>query len=248
MVAHGEEFLNTTFHHKVPSEPKASGASDSDLLDETQIPAAVSFVKQSGAYVVPNLSAFVGIARQWGKPAEVVRLLEDAETGNLRPELIRYWADSDYAKRPGSLNREVVFLRKFTRALSDAGVPLITGTDSPTIPGLFPGKSEHCDIEELVTAGLTRFEALSAATRIPGEFIHQFVAGAPKSGTVTSGSRADLLLLRDNPLKTSKASTQIEGVMIGGRWYGKQLLSQRLATQRQVFEKAYQRMRRAQAR
>ncbi len=248
MVAHGEEFLYTTFRHQVPLGLGDGGASSSTGLDEAQIPAAVSFVKKSGAYVIPNLSAFVGIARQWGKPAEVVRLLEDAETGNLRPELIRHWADSSYAKRPGSLDREVVFLRKFTKALSDAGVPLITGTDSPTIPGLFPGKSEHADIEELVTAGLTRFEALSAASRIPGEFIHQFVAGAPKSGTVTSGSRADLLLLRDNPFKTSKALNQIEGVMIGGRWYAKQLLSQRLAAQKQVFEKAHHLMRQAQMR
>src|SRR5260370_1388439 len=42
MVAHGEEFLYTTFRHQV-----AGSASDSPGLDETEIPAAVSFVKKS---------------------------------------------------------------------------------------------------------------------------------------------------------------------------------------------------------
>lgn len=248
MVAHGEEFLYTTFRHQISAGPGDGGVSDSAGLDEMEIPAAVSFVKKSGAYITPNLSAFVAIARQWGKPAEVVRMLKDAETRNLRPELIRHWADSRYAKRSGSLDREVVFLRKLIKALSDGGVPLMTGTDSPAIPGLFPGKSEHADIEELVTAGLTRFEALSAATRVPGEFIQQFVAGAPKSGTVTAGSRADLLLLRDDPLKSGNALNQIEGVMVGGRWYPKQLLSQRLAAQKQLYERAHRLMHQAQTR
>ena len=49
--------------------------------------------------------------------------------------------------------------------MSDAGVPLITGTDAPTIPGLVPGFSLHEDLDALEQAGLSRYQVLAAATR-----------------------------------------------------------------------------------
>lgn len=50
-------------------------------------------------------------------------------------------------------------------AMADAGVPLVAGTDAPTIPGLVPGFSLLEDIQVLIEAGLTPYQALSTATR-----------------------------------------------------------------------------------
>ena len=223
MVAHGEEFIYSAFW---------------DKLDEAQVPEVVAWTKASGAYVIPNLSAFNAIARQWGKPAEVREFLRQKTAHDLREDLLLDWLRSRYAKRQGSLSKEAAFLKKLTRALSDAAVPLMTGTDSPVIPGMFPGASEWVDIQLLIDAGLSRFQALSAATRIPGVFIHANVAGAPRFGTVAVGNRADLLLVRGNPLQDISALTRIEGVMLAGRWYPRSVLEEHRKALRARFEQA----------
>src|SRR3546814_8155755 len=62
--------------------------------------------------------------------------------------------------------------------MADAGVPLITGGDAPSIPGQVPGFALHEEIDAMLGAGLTPWQALSAATRTPGEFIAKTVPGA----------------------------------------------------------------------
>jgi imidazolonepropionase-like amidohydrolase len=223
LVAHAEEYLNTTFR---------------DGLDERRIPAAVAFTRRSGAYVAPTLSTYAAIARQWGKPNALREILAGPETAWLRPETIRDWMEGFYAKRTGNLDRQYAFLRRFVKALADGGVPLVTGTDSPVVPGMAPGVSLRAEIEELTRAGLSRFEALVAATRAPGELIHRYLPGAPLVGIVAAGQRADLLLLDGNPLESTAALSRIEGVMLAGRWHSRASLDAAMTAQRRLYEEA----------
>lgn len=62
-------------------------------------------------------------------------------------------------------------------------------------------------------AGLTPYEALSAATRAPGEFIARNVPRAERFGTVTQGLRADLVLVERNPLTSLETLEAPLGVM-----------------------------------
>src|SRR3546814_21025046 len=71
----------------------------------------------------------------------------------------------------------------------------------------------------MLGAGLTPWQALSAATRTPGEFIAKTVPGAAKFGVVAPGYRADLLLVADNPIDKPATLRTPLGVMAGGRWY-----------------------------
>ena len=103
--------------------------------------------------------------------------------------------------------------------MSDAGVPLILGTDAPTIPGLAPGYAVHEDMRALEDAGLTRYEVLSAATHTPGEMIHRSIPQADTFGTVTEGKRADLILSAGNPLDDLSTLRKPLGVMANGTWY-----------------------------
>src|SRR3546814_13580773 len=61
--------------------------------------------------------------------------------------------------------------------MADAGVPLITGGDAPSIPGQVPGFALHEEIDAMLAAGLTPWQALSAATRTPGERSEERRAG-----------------------------------------------------------------------
>lgn len=124
---------------------------------------------------------------------------------------------SDLARFSLREHAKYAFLKELTRALQSGGVLLLLGTDS-SAPGMFPGKSAHLELEQLVEAGLTPYQALATGTANAGKFINQHVAGAKPFGTVQGGQRADLLLLDANPLTDIKSIRQIAGVSVKGRW------------------------------
>jgi imidazolonepropionase-like amidohydrolase len=120
--------------------------------------------------------------------------------------------------------------------MQDAGVPLLTGTDSPVIPGMYPGYSIHDDIRTLIDAGLTPYQALTAATRTPGEFIAKFVPTAAHFGTIAAGMRADLILLGANPLENVETLKSPRGVMTAGRWRSAVEMATILDRQKQAYD------------
>jgi predicted amidohydrolase YtcJ len=115
------------------------------------------------------------------------------------------------------LARKLAFLRQLVKAMADANVELVTGSDAPTIPGMAPGFSLHDSLNELETSGLTRFQALTAATRAAGAFINRTKGGDP-FGVIAPGYRADLILSENNPLATLATLRTPMGVMVQGQW------------------------------
>lgn len=104
-----------------------------------------------------------------------------------------------------------------TKALVDADVPIMTGTDAG-FGYVLQGFSIDDELNLLGQAGLTPYQALVAATQSPGGFIAATVPTSPPFGTITAGSRADLLLLTANPLDNVSHVQQRLGVMAQGRW------------------------------
>ncbi len=212
LVAHTEEFLYSTF-----ADPDAAPGS---APDPAAIPAAIAFLKREGTFVTADLHTYATIARQWGKPEVEAAYLRRPEAAWLDPAERIAWRRAGYKTRAGSLDARLAFLSRFTKAMSDAGVPLVAGTDAPSIPGLFVGVSLHENLGALRAAGLTPYQALATATRTPGELIARGVADAEPFGLVAVGHRADLILTKDNPLADLAALRQPLGVMAAGRWYG----------------------------
>ena len=214
MVAHGEEYLYTFF---------------SDNLDERKIPAAVSFTKKSGAFVCPNLSTFQTILTEWGDSLRFAGLLEQAGDVQHRvsPKMLDFWMNNNhYIHREGSpLTPMYPFLQKLTYALYKSGVPLVAGTDSPIIPGCFPGYSLVKELQLLTEAGISTPDALRMATLVPGSFIDRYLLNGARTGAIKEGFAADLLLLSENPLESVQSLRKIEGVMAKGRWFTKAQLA-----------------------
>lgn len=213
MVAHAEEFLYAFF----PIDDDAPDAAP----DPRRIPDAIQAIVRNRAFVTADLHTYATIARQWGKPEILAGFLRQPQTRWLAPRWRIDWSGSDYAGRSGSLDARLAFLTRFVKAMSDAGVPLLAGTDAPTIPGIAVGSSLHEDLRALERAGLGRYRALETATRTPGELIRSAMPDAEPFGTVAPGNRADLLLLRSNPLDDLAALRQPLGVMAAGRWYAR---------------------------
>jgi imidazolonepropionase-like amidohydrolase len=81
--------------------------------------------------------------------------------------------------------------------MKKAGVKILSGTDLGN-PFIFPGFSLHDELELLIKAGLTPFEALKTATINPARFFSM----QDSLGTVEKGRIADLVLLNANPVES----------------------------------------------
>jgi hypothetical protein len=222
MVAHVEEFFYGFFPEPPADDPHAPP-------DDARIADAIALVKAHGAFVTSDLFNYRTIAAQFGKPEVVKAYLAAPEARYLSPADRIGWAQSGYQKKAADLSRRVAFEARFVKAMSDAGVPLITGGDAPSIPGQVPGFALHDEIDAMLAAGLTPWQTLTAATRTPGEFIAKTVPGAAKFGVVAPGYRADLLLVAENPLENPKTLRVPLGVMAGGRWFDAVALKAMLA-------------------
>lgn len=94
------------------------------------------------------------------------------------------------------------------KALFDAGVPIVAGTD-----GALPGYSVARSIEMYVEAGLTPMQAIESATRVPAAAMGR----SRDSGTIEVGKRADLVVLNANPLDDIRHVRDMRWVVADGR-------------------------------
>lgn len=210
-IAHLEEFFYAFFW------PRGTEQTDAPPPDSA-IAAAVDLMRRHpGAAVVADLGTYAAIAGQIGHPEVVAAHLADPDVATLAPADRLAWRQSGYVNKSARLQARLAFLGRFAKALADAGVPLLAGTDAPTIPGVFPGRALLDDLDRLEQAGLSRYQALSTATRQPGDFMHDRLGGTP-FGRVVPGARADLLLTEANPLDGLATLRRPLGVMVGGQW------------------------------
>jgi imidazolonepropionase-like amidohydrolase len=118
-----------------------------------------------------------------------------------------------------SARKALEIKKEFVGALHVAGAGILLGTDD-----WMSGFSVHEELQNLVDAGLTPFEAISAGTRDAAEFL----GASGEFGTITPGKRADLILLKANPLESVGNVARRRGVMVRGRWIPEARLRQML--------------------
>ncbi|MGA7922902.1 MAG: amidohydrolase family protein, partial [Thermoplasmata archaeon] len=108
--------------------------------------------------------------------------------------------------------REKVFTKclGLVGKLHRAGVPIVAGTDQAV-----PGHSLHRELELYVEAGMTPREAIQAATRVPA----RVMGLANELGTIEVGKRADLIIVKGNPLNDISQIRNVELVVTGGKIY-----------------------------
>jgi len=97
------------------------------------------------------------------------------------------------------------------KTLHDAGVSIAFGTDSGAVPGRIPGFTEHRELEDLVSAGLTPLQAITTATGDNGRLIREI---NPKLsvGLIQSSYSADLIVLSADPLSDVRNTRHIDAV------------------------------------
>ena len=184
------------------------------------------WAKKNGTWLTSTLTVDDRIFEMMSRPET---LKSRSEMRYLAPGL-RQMAieDNHYVKgaNPGwmaHVQRVVDFNRKLIPAFAAAGVPIVAVTDS-LVPGFVPGFSLHDELEALAKAGLSNRQVLESTTRLPAEWL----GTSHDRGVVATGKRADLLLLEGNPLERIENTRRISGVIVGGTFYSRKALDERM--------------------
>jgi hypothetical protein len=105
--------------------------------------------------------------------------------------------------------------RNATDYMATHGARILFGTDTPSAPTYanLPGMNGWREMQHMLDAGMTPLQIFRAATIVNAEALGL----DPEIGTVRSGKRANLLLLRKDPTLTIDAYNDIVKVILRGR-------------------------------
>ena len=131
-----------------------------------------------------------------------------AEWLQLRPEtrympaaMVERWVSAtdqrveQFGQDPEAIANILALRRRVLKALHEAGVPVLLGTDSPQIFSV-PGFSIHHEMQVMVELGMSPYDVLEAGTRRVAEFYGEswdFGTAAVGQSTTRRCSRRTLL-------------------------------------------------------
>lgn len=191
-------------------------------VEENRIAEAAQITREAGVWNVPTNTLLENVFN----PDNSVELMREWPGMEYMPEnLVRNWSNSVRQIRSSDEYDEVQarqFLeirKKMTLALHKEGAGLLLGADAPQIFNP-PGFSAHRELELLVESGLAPYEALKTGTVNVGKYLGE----ENNTGKIARGYRADLLLLRNNPLESIPFQDQIEGVIYNGNYLDRDAL------------------------
>lgn len=174
----------------------AHGVRDRDIDDEF-----MQLIKaRPNVFVIPNLPD-IGTGLKdpmWlteTVPASEIKRLTDAFNSRSPADVKK--ANEFFAVQARNLKK-----------LSDAGVRIGFGTDS----GVTVGWTDHEELADMVTAGMTPSQVITAATKTSAEILK-----FDQLGTVAPGKSADFIILDANPLDNITNSRKISKVYLRGK-------------------------------
>ena len=165
---------------------------------------AVAAAVRAGIFIIPTLTITESILGMGGgaelaADPRVTPFLTPVQGGGLR-------SGFGGSSAPDAMRRVLDRIG----ALHAAGVPLLAGSDAPN-PGAAHGASVHRELELLVRAGLSPFEALRAATAAPADAF-----GLDDRGRIVPGMKADLVLVRGDATRDVAATRDLAGIWKDG--------------------------------
>jgi imidazolonepropionase-like amidohydrolase len=230
-IDHLDNFMEAIQDPNFPADRLAFAPSTISDPIARRTAAVAEAARRAGTAVVPTMPLW-----------EILFVPPDSAALGPRPDL-RYWpafqVQSWYNQlRSPRIPREQYAEWKSVRngilkALSDAGVPILLGTDSPQRFSV-PGFSIHIEMQSMAVAGMTPYQILRSGTWN----VANFLGLLPESGTVEVGKRADLILLEANPLSDVANVARRAGVTVDGRWLAEPDIQARLRRIEEAYRNA----------
>jgi imidazolonepropionase-like amidohydrolase len=198
-----------------------------DSVDDARIPVIARRTREAGVWNVPTdsfprhlLSPTISTDELMQR--EELRYVPAAMRAEWRTMRGNIQGGNGYT--PARARRYLEVRAKLIKALHDDGAGLLLGSDAPQWFNP-PGFSLLRELEYMVDAGLTPYQALAMGTIN----VAQFLGRSDEFGSVQPGRRADLILLEANPLADVSNVRRRAGVMLGGRWLPEAQLQEGLA-------------------
>ncbi|MEZ4964259.1 MAG: amidohydrolase family protein [Saprospiraceae bacterium] len=186
-----------------------------DRADTSGIDALVEALYAHGIWVVPTQS----LAERWFAPDVSAEMLQqEPEMIYMSKKEIKNWTNTknELMSDPRYDSLKMVRFRNIRRQMilkcEQKGVGLLLGSDAPQVFNV-PGFSIHHELQYLIAAGLSPYEALRSGTVQAGRFF-----GRDDMGIIAEGAVSDLILLNGNPLKDVSFTQNPEGILLGSRW------------------------------
>jgi imidazolonepropionase-like amidohydrolase len=177
--------------------------------DKPEVREFIAFLKQHHTVLDPTMGAFEGLF--CGDPTVITPGLEDIAQRfppQVRRQLLSGALEVPKGKEAAYHEAFPAMLR-LLKALYDAGVTIIPGTDS------LAGYMLHHELELYVRAGIPPAEVLRMATLTPA-----LVMGVNKDrGVIAAGKLADMILIDGDPTKNIRDMSKITTVIKGGKVY-----------------------------
>jgi imidazolonepropionase-like amidohydrolase len=155
--------------------------------------------------VDPTLMAmhtkFWGDQPRYTENPDLALLPENVRKGWPAGRFTNGWSAEEYARSRQSWPQ----LLRLTKKMYDAGVHLVTGTDTPT-PWIVPGASVHDEMKLLADAGIPPLAVLRMATFDAARALKR----ENEFGSIATGMHADLVVLSKNPLEAIANTRAIE--------------------------------------
>ncbi len=197
------------------------------FIDSAKLEASVIETREAGAWNCPTLVTM----SKWVSPEDRAALLLRPEMKYVPPQVRQSWDDLYRIQLGGfsrldfrKLRESDVARSRIVDALNKGGAHILAGTDTPNA-FVLPGYSLHEELQKLVAAGLTPYQALGAATRDAAVFLDKL----DEFGTIAVGKRADLVLLAGDPLTDISNVDKIVGIVVRGHWLPSAALQEMVA-------------------
>jgi len=198
----------------------------------------VQKIAESKAYVVSTLAIYKMMLLMWDQnlfedpwfqrlvPPEQIKTAQEVTSSVVKllavqnkpwfvPRFIAEWLSGFFIRR-GAIQQNYENSKISLKSMYDHGVPIVMGSDAgnyPLFSTFFHGVGSILEVEALLDAGIPPLEVIHISTSRAAEMlkINKDV------GTVAEGKIADLVLLNQSPLTSSKAFRDIALVIKDGQ-------------------------------
>jgi imidazolonepropionase-like amidohydrolase len=187
--------------------------------DEEALDALTRELAERGVWLVPTQYLWNHL-RGYVDPDAILAL---PEFRYVSPQVRQSWRQRAEANRanpditPASHQAHAEMRQQFLSTAHRNGVPILLGTDSPQVFNV-PGFAMHHEIVLMRDAGMSPWEILASGSREVARYVEESLEQPGDFGTVVEGNRANLILVRGNPLDDLAALQDPAGVMFQGRW------------------------------
>ncbi|MBC29836.1 MAG: hypothetical protein CMH48_03235 [Muricauda sp.] len=192
-----------------------------NFYDEKEAKELAKVLGENNTYVTPTL---IVTSNHWRrkdgrfKKLSVNKYIPDNMLNQWDPEL--NFPEKMFPQTTWEVGKQLLSTSmKITKMLHSNGVPILAGTDCG-VSYVIPGFSLHDELKLMVEAGLSEVEALQTATINPAKYF----GISQSSGQISTGMKANILLLDGNPLEDISNTKKIYGVIRNGNYLNRTYL------------------------